>query len=223
MRDATTIRRAQAAAAVIFILLAAVWVGAGWAANALGRNYSGDWDSVADTYRVELEPRSYANPGGPIAQSPGAQRVRLEYFLNRPVYLVTGSQGEALFDARTGDRLSPINERMAREVARLAFSGKGEIEDAALLTTPPEEFAGASPVWRVTFADHLRTRFYISPQTGAVTARRDRHWKTYRALRALHPEGDNASYRGPVFMGAVIAAMLLAVLRVYEMLARARP
>jgi hypothetical protein len=41
-------------------------------------------------------------------------------------------------------------------------------------------------VWRVTFTDDLETRLYISPETGAVTARRNKVWRLYDFFWMLH-------------------------------------
>ena len=44
---------------------------------------------------------------------------------------------KAIFDADTGERLSPINEAAARRVAASDFVGEGEITHIALLRAPP--------------------------------------------------------------------------------------
>lgn len=134
----------------------------------------------------ELPVRSYANPGGPLAQTPGAVGLRLKFFLNRPVYEVRSGDGYRLFDAQSGEEVSPITEEQAREVARRDFVGDGAVKTVRLLNDPPHEYRREVPVWQVTFTDDLETRLYISPETGEVAARRNKIWRFYDFFWMLH-------------------------------------
>ncbi len=134
----------------------------------------------------ELDARSYASPGGAIAQVPGATDVTLKHFLNRVVYLVHGPDGPALFDARTVEKLSPLPESIVRDIAKRDFVGDATITKAELLTLAPKEYQGETPVWRASFADDRRTRLYISPASGEVVARFNRYSSIHSFFRKLH-------------------------------------
>jgi len=135
---------------------------------------------------VELRPTSYFPPGGVVADIDGATDVHLKTWLGRPVYVVTGEAGRAMFDADNGARLSPIAAHLAREAAQSDFRGEGEITRVTLLNNPPPEYRGARPVWRAEFSDADETRLYISPETGEVLARRNRVWRLYDFFWMLH-------------------------------------
>lgn len=116
----------------------------------------------------------------------GAQRITLRFLLEQPVYEVRTASGPRLFDALTGARLDPLPEATARAVARRDFRGRGRIASAALLDAPNSEYRGVVPVWRVEFTDSERTRIYVSPVTGEVTARRNAVWRLYDFFWMLH-------------------------------------
>lgn len=161
----------------------------------------------------ELEAKSYAAPGGVIAQSEGAQSVTLRSFLGRPVYEVESLAGRALFDAETGKKLSPIDEAAARAVARSDFVGAGEIETVALLDDPPQEYRGPRPVWRADFNDRLKTRLYISPATGEVVSRRNAIWRLYDFFWMLHimDYGERENFNNPLIKTASAAGLVFAL------------
>ena len=120
--------------------------------------------------------------------APGLKSARLETQLGRPVYVVDAAEGKALLDARTGARLSPLDEAGARARAKALFAETGEVVSAALISqAPPVELQGrALPLWRVEFEGAWRPTFYISPFTGELVARRHDLWRTYDFLWMLH-------------------------------------
>ena len=142
--------------------------------------------NAASNARPTLEARNYASPGGIVAQMDEALSIELRYFMGRPVYEVEGLTGRALFDADTGERISPLNEEIVRSIARTEFIGEGKVERLRLLTNRPKEFRGPLPVWRAEFNDPLETRLYISPQTGEVISRRNKIWRIYDFFWMLH-------------------------------------
>jgi hypothetical protein len=127
-------------------------------------------------------------PGHLAHLAPGMKSARLETQLGRPVYVVDAAGGKALFDARTGDKLSPLGEAAVRARAKALFAEDGEIVSASLLTTtPPVELQTRPlPLWRVEFEGAWRPTFYISPFTGELVARRHDLWRTYDFLWMLH-------------------------------------
>ncbi len=161
----------------------------------------------------ELEAINYASPGGVIAQMDGAQAVELRYFLGRPVYEVKAVDGYALFDARTGTKISPIDEETARAVAKQDYIGDGEIVALSLMTQTPQEYRRDLPVWRADFDDRLNTRLYISPNTGQVVSRRNDVWRLYDFFWMLHimDYGERVDFNNPLVKAASAAGFLFAL------------
>lgn len=135
----------------------------------------------------ELDMRGYASIGGVIAQTPGATGVELKFMMNKPVYIVTGVRGAALYDAGTAEKLSPLKEEMARMIAERDFIGDGKIVSAKLVDEKPLECSACEPpVWRIQFSDRLDTRIFISPATAKIVARRNSVWRLYDFFWMLH-------------------------------------
>ena len=165
----------------------------------------------------ELQVSTYASPGGVIVQVDGATSVELRSFLQRAVYEVRGADGPVLFDASTGERLSPLPEETARAVAERDFIGDGALQRITLITGPPREhrgeYRGRWPVWRADFDDRLHTRLYISPQTGEVAARRNDLWRIYDVFWMLHimDYGAREDFNNPLLRGASAAGLVFAL------------
>lgn len=160
----------------------------------------------------ELETTAYASPGGVIAQVEGATSVELRSLFNRPVYEVHGAAGAALFDASTGERISPITEELARDVAEADYVGEGEVVKTALMDDPPHEYRRETPVWRIDFNDRLNTRIYVSEMTAEVVSRRNDIWRLYDFFWMLHimDYGERENFNNPLVkitsaMGLVFA------------------
>lgn len=119
--------------------------------------------------------------------APGFTSARLETQLGQPVYVVQTEAGPDLFDARTGEKISPLNEAQARARARALFAEDGEIVSAELLTKAPLEIQTRPvPIWRVEFEGAWRPTFYISPQTGELVSRRHDLWRTFDFVWMFH-------------------------------------
>ncbi len=161
----------------------------------------------------ELEISAYASPGGVIAQSGGAYSVELRTFLGRPVYEVRGVDGVNIFDARTGDQLSPITESTARRVARNGFVGEGAIKELSLVDDAPQEYRGSVPVWRAQFDDSLNTRLYISEDTGEIVSRRNDIWRFYDFFWMLHimDYEERHDFNNPLLRIASAAGLVFAI------------
>lgn len=163
----------------------------------------------------ELRAAAYAAPGGVIAQSDGVHSVELRYFLNRPAYLVRAVSGDAIFDARTGERLSPINETQARSIANRGYVGDGEVVRLRLMETPGAEYRGGgpTPVWRADFDDRLNTRLYISPETGEILRRRNDVWRLYDFFWMLHimDYSERTDFNNPILKAASAGGLAFAL------------
>ena len=174
-------------------------------------------------FPIPLDARSYASPGGVVAQLPDATHVELRVFLDRTVYEVTGVDAKALFDADTGQKISPLPEKMIRRIAASDFVGDGAVEAIRILHDAPDEYRESLPVWQVQFSDRDKTRLYISPDTGEILARRNRISRIYGFFWMLHimdyDEGTNTNNPLLVFFTAsalvfALSGLALAAIRV---------
>ncbi|MBA4011834.1 MAG: hypothetical protein C0481_08215 [Phenylobacterium sp.] len=126
-----------------------------------------------------VEPTSLV-PGGTHAVRLGAQ-------LGQPVYVVDAIPGRMLFDARSGELLSPIDETAARNRAIELYAGKGGVKSVELLDVAPGEIKGRQvPIWRVEFEGLWKPTLYISPQSGELVAKRHDLWRTFDFVWMLH-------------------------------------
>jgi hypothetical protein len=172
----------------------------------------------------ELQVTSYFPPGGVIADFGPATEIEIRTWIDRPVYLVTGDAGRALYDADTGARLSPIGEAEARRVAEFDFTGDGEIDEAKLMRTPPGEYRGVTPVWRVDFNDANKTRLYISPETGEVVARRNSFWRLYDFFWMLHimDYNERENFNNPLIRTFAATGFVFALSGLWLVIVRVR-
>ena len=119
--------------------------------------------------------------------APGLTSARLESQLGQPVYVVDAEGGKALFDARTGEKLSPLNAAQARARAKALFAESGDIVKAELLAEAPLEIQNRPvPIWRIEFEGAWRPTFYISPLTGELVSRRHDLWRAFDFAWMLH-------------------------------------
>ncbi|PZQ61494.1 MAG: hypothetical protein DI570_12330 [Phenylobacterium zucineum] len=126
-------------------------------------------------------------PAHLVHLAPGLKRARLDTQLGQPVYVVDTEGGKALFDARTGAKLSPLDEAGARARAKALFAEKGQVVSAELLTKAPLEVqTRPMPLWRVEFEGAWRPTFYISPFTGELVSRRHDLWRTFDFVWMFH-------------------------------------
>ncbi|WP_426051105.1 hypothetical protein [Brevundimonas sp. SL161] len=132
-----------------------------------------------------LDLSSLKEPGAVAAS--GAETVRLETQLGRPVYVVGGPGGSRLVDAQSGAQLSPLGEAAVRARATAHFAEQGRIVSAELLREAPGELRGRpAPLWRVQFEGAWKPSLYISPQTGELMAQRHDLWRTFDFVWMLH-------------------------------------
>lgn len=168
---------------------------------------------IAYDVQAELKVQNYFPPAGVLAEVDGAREATLKSWLGREVYLVRGVSGDALFDADTGERISPVSEQDARRAAVLDFAGDDPIAGIALLNHAPREAGGKGPIWRVEFSDKDETRLYVSASTGEIVARRNRIWRFYDFFWMLHimdyKERDN--FNNPLVRTFAVTGLMFAL------------
>ncbi|WP_411817895.1 PepSY domain-containing protein [Hyphococcus sp. DH-69] len=164
---------------------------------------------------IPLEAETFASPGGIIAQAEGATSLELKRFMGKTVYIARGESGIAngIYDASSGERITPLNEATVRKIAEQDYVGAGNVVRAALLSYPPKEYRAERPVWRVDFDDRFHTRLYIAPNTGEVRARRNDIWRLYDFFWMLHimDYGEREDFNNPLLMAASLTGLIFAV------------
>jgi hypothetical protein len=116
----------------------------------------------------------------------------------------------ALFDARSGQKLSPIDAESALAIARSRIDTQAPVVSSELITTASPEYRGALPAWRIAFDEPSRLAVYVVANNGQVTARRSELWRAYDFLWALHimdyREHENFNH-APIFIVSVLALL----------------
>lgn len=160
-----------------------------------------------------LYPRQYASPGLVIAQQPDATEVRLRTIAGALYYEAVTPQGNAYFHPSTGDRVGRKSRDQIRAIASAAYVGDVTVKDTKLLTTPPPEYRGPTPVWQVTFEDKAGLRLYLAPDTGEVLKRRSRLWRVYDFFWMLHimDYDDRSDFNNPLLRAASATGLLFAL------------
>lgn len=92
----------------------------------------------------------------------------------------------ALFNARTGARLSPLDADAALQAVRLRINTQAAVRSSVLVTAESPEYRGALPAWRIEFDEPEKLAVYVAVNNGQVTARRSELWRVYDFLWGLH-------------------------------------
>jgi hypothetical protein len=173
---------------------------------------------MAHAMHVDLASQGpVVSPGEIIAAGNApVQRLTLEMAGGRVVYVAEGADAaKILFDARTGARISPIDEALARTIADAAIAGDAPIASARLIDAdPPIEYRGALPAWRIDFADRDNLAVYVDASTGRVTARRSDLWRVFDVMWMFHimdyREREDSSHPLLIVAAALSLAMTIA-------------
>lgn len=122
------------------------------------------------------------------SQFPAATRIELSPVMDKTFFSVTDGAHRYLLDIESGAVVSPLDERVAREIAHFHFNGEANIIKASLIRTdaPSEIQARRLPLWRVDFDDRFSTSFYIDPYTGRLVTRRHQYWRIFDFMWMLH-------------------------------------
>jgi len=119
---------------------------------------------------------------------PDATQIGLKPVMGKTLYTVTTPGARYLLDPETGEILSPLDEKIARDISTFHFNGEARILNAALISTnPPMEIQTRRlPSWRIDFDDRFSTSFYVDPYTGALVTRRHQYWRIFDFMWMLH-------------------------------------
>jgi len=118
---------------------------------------------------------------------PGLRSFRLTHVLEREVFDVRDATSRFLVDARTGERLPPLDRDQAIALAQSLYQGDGQVSRVEWITRAPAEAKTRPvPMWAVHFADRGDTTLYLSPASGDLLARRHSLWRWFDFLWMFH-------------------------------------
>ncbi len=113
--------------------------------------------------------------------------VRLGTFRGHPVVRLYQDRDRVeMYDAASGEKLSPIGETEARAIAAADFAPQGEIVSVLLIEKKQGEYKNAVPAWQVRFDNWKETHIYVHANTGLVMARRNAIWRGFDFMWMLH-------------------------------------
>ncbi len=115
------------------------------------------------------------------------KEIRIKSWMGKPVvqFIQDGDRLE-MFDATSGDKLSPISEQTAVRIARADFAPQAEISSVSLVEQKGGEYKGPIPAYRVEFDNAKSTHLYVHANSGRITARRNTIWRVFDFLWMLH-------------------------------------
>lgn len=114
------------------------------------------------------------------------EQITLRRLLDRSVYQVDTWRGVALYDAMSGEKITPISEPLVREIAKMYWIGEGVIESVSWVEEPPREAASYSPLWRVDFTGAQPATYWIDPNRASIRSVRTGKWRLFDVLWRFH-------------------------------------
>lgn len=146
------------------------------------------------------------------------ESMTLKGLLGKPVWVAQTQDKQAVVDATTGQKLSPLNDSLARQIALADFTGEGELAELTLLSEELGEVRGKGlPIWQAQFNDSDNTRVYVSPQSGEVVARRNDTWRVFDFFWMLHimDYKNRTDFNHPLVVFAALLALFMTLSGLY--------
>ncbi len=156
-------------------------------------------------------------------QSP-VTSYKIELRHGTPVARVTyADESTALFDARSGIKLTPLDRAAALAVVKAGLKDS-PIAEAKMFAADqvPFDFRRKIPVWQVTLRDG--THIYVGRDTGEIEAVRTPFWRLFDFMWGLHimdpMEREDSSH--PLLIGSAMIGLLSVMLGVTLLFRRRR-
>ena len=152
-------------------------------------NVRGNYESVArDRIPLGSETLLYS-PSQLIADSKlqAVNEVRLGYLIDKPVYRLYYDDDEVeIYNAVTGELISPISESLARKIAAYDFLEGYEINQVEMVYEKSGEYKKSIPAFKIYFDHWKNPHVYVHANSGEVTARRNGLWRLFDFFWMLH-------------------------------------
>jgi uncharacterized membrane protein YkoI len=134
----------------------------------------------------EVMDRSKAAVEGPSNVTQATLRADFGRLLYDVRLRAGGKASTFLYDASTGELLSPISQALAKDIARQYVSENAEITAVATEQYTPRKKHKAQAAVRVVFNDRNRTEIVLDRQTGEILEDEGRWRKVHFAVMQLH-------------------------------------
>ncbi len=170
--------------------------------------------NIAEQAPITLGPDSAAGMSNLLAARADISTVRVKGLLGQAYYEAITLTGERLlFDAASGDQVSPISADFAARVAVADFAGEAAPSEPTWIEEHNLEYRGPLPVWQVILNDEEGTHLYVSPTTGAVIARRNSIWRVFDFFWMLHimDYENRTDFNHPLVVWMSVFATILAI------------
>ncbi|QDP19955.1 PepSY domain-containing protein [Sphingomonas xanthus] len=154
------------------------------------------------------------DPSVIAASEPTAREVKMQTFLDQPVWRVDTKDGPRLYDGVTGAPVPALTRDQAERVAKRIYTGEPTIVSTQLLTTAPIEMQTRKPpYWRVEFEGWNQPTLYISPVTGELISRRHNLWRIFDFAWMLHimDYSERTDVNNPLLRVATWSAVFMAL------------
>ncbi|MCH7807386.1 MAG: PepSY domain-containing protein [Proteobacteria bacterium] len=195
-----------------------LWVLSGVVMTLVNIELHDEWPEygIAEQPPFEITGTDPIFPIQTIIQTAGksAQNATLKALGGKPVYQVNfGEGGPDLYDATTGELLTPIGADMALELALLDFKPEANPAAPVWLTETNNEYRRGVPVWMIDMLDEEGTHLYISPQTGQIVARRPAVWRLFNFFWMLHimDYENRTNISNPLIIWTAIFALVFSI------------
>ena len=152
-------------------------------------NVRGNYEAVTrDRIPLNSETSLYS-PSQLITESKlqAVNEVRLGYLLDEPVYRLYYDDDEVeIYNAVTGELISPISESLARKIAAYDFLVGYEINQVEMVYEKSGEYKKSVPAFKIHFDHWKNPHVYVHANSGEVTARRNGLWRLFDFFWMLH-------------------------------------
>ena len=138
------------------------------------------------------------------------ESIYFDAFLNSPIYRVQTSEGELVFDAKTGMALQKPTQLQIKQRAKQHYLGDGELVTSEYLENGPREVGFKQKVWRVSFNDLMSTTLYFYADTGQFITVRSTIWRIFDFFWMLHimDYDERENFNNPLLISFSAAAVL---------------
>ena len=146
-------------------------------------------DSLVVTHQTKIKPAHLTYSSQALFQQyPRAKNLSVGVLIDREVYRFNIAKQQYIIDARTGERLSPLNQTTAIAIAKHVYAGDDAVINAELISKIPPFALGARhlPVWQVDFDHFSSPTLYISANNGEVVSKRHQFWYLFDWMFRFH-------------------------------------
>ena len=147
------------------------------------------------------------------AAMPTLTQITFGHRLDTPIIVASDQHQTQLFDGRSGQSLSDINEQQVAALAQAHYLGEAQISSIKALAQGPLEIENRPQVWQVEFADWCATTLYFDLHSGEFISVRSTIWRIFDFFWMLHimDYDERNNFNNPLLIGFALSAVLFAL------------